>query len=73
LPKLKAEAPGFSALLLLVNPDTNNDLELTLFEDQDAKEKSEEPGGALEWKLDTLADILDGTPNIENFELKIIS
>ncbi len=73
MPELKEQVPGFSALLLLVNEETGSAIEVTLFESEEDRRRTEEDEGMLERKLDLLADILDEPPSIENHELKIIS
>jgi hypothetical protein len=73
MPELKEQVPGFSALLLLVNEDTGSAFDVTLFESEEDRRRTEEAGAMLERKLELLADILDEPPQIEPHELKIIS
>jgi hypothetical protein len=73
MPELKEQLPGFSSLLLLVNEDTDSAIEITLFESEEDRRRTEEDGGMVERKLEVLADILDEPPRIETHELKIIS
>jgi hypothetical protein len=72
LPELR-EQQGFSSLLLLCGSETGKVLELTLFEDEDAIQKSEEDGGMLDRKLDTLTRGFDVVPDVENYDLTILS
>jgi hypothetical protein len=60
-------------LLLLVNEEAGSTIEITLFESEEDRSRTEEDGGMLERKLELLADMLDEPPRIEAHELKIIS
>ena len=73
IPELQERVPGFSALLLLVNEEAGSAIEITLFESEEDRSRTEEDGGMFERKLELLADMLDEPPRIETHELKIIS
>ena len=60
---------GFSGLILLQDGDAGKTLELTLFEDKDAKEKSEQDGSILDRKVYALEGLLSESPSVENYEL----
>ena len=64
---------GFRAMLTLRNEDTNEMLELTLWQDEEARLESERPGGLLEWKLNALEAITGEAARVENYELRILS
>ena len=64
---------GFSALLLLWDADTGQALEITLWQNEDARQASEEEGGPVQQKLDTLTRILGKAPTFENYQLRIMS
>lgn len=73
LPYIEDRVPGFSALLLLVNPDTGSVLDITLFESEEDRRESEREGSMLDRKMDTLVRVLGEPPHIENYELRPIS
>lgn len=64
---------GFRALLLLWDPDPGEALEITLWQDEDARRASEEEGGPVKQKLDALSGILGGTPTFQTYQLRLIS
>jgi hypothetical protein len=64
---------GFGALLLLWNPDTGEALEITLWQDDDARQASEAEGGPVQQKLEELQDILGIRPTFANYQLRIMS
>ena len=64
---------GFRCMLLLTNEDTNETLELTLWQDEKARCKSERARGILEWKVNALETITAAAAPVENYELHLIS
>jgi hypothetical protein len=64
---------GYSALLLLWDPDTGEAQEISFWEDKEDREASEREGGPVEQKLNTLTDILGRTPTLKNYQLRIMS
>jgi hypothetical protein len=64
---------GFNALLLLWNPDTGEALEITLWEDEEARRSSEEEGGPVAKKLEALGELVGERPAFQSYELRIIS
>jgi hypothetical protein len=65
---------GFLTLLTLRNEDSNEMLEVTLWQDEEARLESERAGGLLEWKLNALEAITgEATTRVENYELRLIS
>ena len=59
-------------MLAVRNKDTNNTLEVSIWEDEEALRESEE-GGLLEWKANALERITGSTTAIENYELRLIT
>lgn len=64
---------GFHALLLLWDPDTGRALEVTLWENEEARSSSEGEGGPLLEKVEALEEILGERPEVHSYELRIIS
>ena len=64
---------GFRTMLTLRNEDTNEMLELTLWQDEEARLESERSGGLLEWKLNALETITGEATRVENYELRFMS
>jgi hypothetical protein len=64
---------GFNALLLLWDKDTGEALEVTLWEDEEARRSSEEEGGPVPTKMEVLGGIVGERPEIHSYELRIIS
>ncbi len=64
---------GFSALLLLWDADTGEALEVTLWEDEEARRSSEEEGGPVPTKMEALGGIVGERPEIHSYELRFIS
>ena len=73
LPYVEDRVQGFSALLLLVNPDTGSVFDITLFESEEDRRESEREESMLDRKMTTLAKVLGESPHIENYELRLIS
>jgi heme-degrading monooxygenase HmoA len=65
--------PGFTFVLLIRNKDTDETLEVSIWEDEDALRESEKEGGLLEWKANTLESITGSATDIENYELRLIT
>ncbi len=72
MPRLE-QRPGFSSLLVFFDPDTSRVLEITMFDSEDAKRESERDGRMLDQKLDILAKAVGASPDMENYELRLIS
>ncbi len=70
LPELRQQR-GFSALLLLCDAETGKALELTLLDSEDARQESEEEGGVLDQKLDTLTKTLGVMPKLKTTTRKL--
>jgi hypothetical protein len=64
---------GFLSMLTLLNEETNEMLELTLWRDEEARRESERSGGLLEWKLNALEAITGEATRVENYELRLMS
>ena len=64
---------GFNALLLIWNPDTQEALEITVWEDEEARSSSEEEGGPVPKKLEALGEMVGERPAFQSYELRIIS
>ena len=64
--------PGFTFVLLIRNNDTNETLEVSIWEDEDALRESEKEG-LVEWKANTLENITGSATAIENYELRLIT
>jgi heme-degrading monooxygenase HmoA len=64
---------GFAFVLLIRNKDTNETLEVSIWEDEDALRESEKEGGVVEWKTNVLENITDSATAIENYELRLIT
>ena len=64
---------GFRTMLTLRNEDTNEMLELTLWQDEEARLESERSGGLLEWKQNALEAITGESTRVENYELRLMS
>lgn len=65
--------PGFAGLLLLSDEDTGDTLEVTLWQDNNAKRESEKTGGLLDWKLSALEAITGEAPTVTNYNLRLMS
>ncbi len=72
LPEME-QYPGFSAMVLLRDADTGELLELTLWQDEEAKRTSEGEWELLKWKLQSLAAVSGQTPTVENYDLWLSS
>ena len=64
---------GFAFVLLITNKDTNETLEVSVWEDEDALRESEREGGILDWKTNVLESITGSATAIENYELRLIT
>jgi heme-degrading monooxygenase HmoA len=64
---------GFAFVLLIRNKDTNETLEVSIWEDEDALREGEMEGGVVEWKTNVLESITDSATAIENYELRLIT
>ena len=65
--------PGFTFVLLIRNKDTNETLEVSIWEDEDALRESEKEGGVVEWKTNTLESITGNATVVENYVLRLIT
>lgn len=65
------EHRGFRFLLLLWDADTGQALEVTLWDDEEARRSSEEEGGPVPRKVEALGEILGDKPTIQSYELRI--
>jgi heme-degrading monooxygenase HmoA len=63
---------GFTFVLLIRNKDTNETLEVSIWEDEEAFRESEE-GGLVDWKANALERITGSATAIENYELRLIT
>ena len=64
---------GFTFVLLIRNTDTNETLEVSIWEDEDALRESAQEGGVLDWKTNMIENITGDTTVIENYELRLIT
>jgi heme-degrading monooxygenase HmoA len=64
---------GFAFVLLVRNKDTDETLEVSIWEDEDALRESEKEGGVVDWKTNVLERITGNAPAIENYELRLIT
>src|SRR5918997_5840433 len=64
---------GFAFVLLIRNKDTDETLEVSIWEDEDALRESEKEGGVVDWKTNVLERITGNAPAIENYELRLIT
>ncbi len=64
---------GYTFVLLIRNKDTNETLEVSIWEDEDALRETEREGGLLEWKANVLEGITGSATDIENYELRLIT
>jgi heme-degrading monooxygenase HmoA len=64
---------GFTFVLLIRNTDTNETLEVSIWENEDALRESEREGGLLEWKANAIASITGSATDIQNYELRLIT
>ncbi len=64
---------GFAFVLLITNKDTNETLEVSVWEDEDALRESEREGGIVDWKTNVLESITGSATAIENYELRLIT
>jgi heme-degrading monooxygenase HmoA len=64
---------GYAFVLLIRNKDTNETLEVSVWEDEDALRESEKEGGLVEWKANVLESITGSATAIENYELRLIT
>jgi len=64
---------GFTFVLLIRNKNTNETLEVSIWEDEDALRESEKEGGVVDWKTSVLESITGNAPAIENYELRLIT
>jgi heme-degrading monooxygenase HmoA len=64
---------GFVYVLLLRNEETNETLEVSIWEDEEALRESEREGGVVERKANTLESITGNATAIENYELRLIT
>jgi heme-degrading monooxygenase HmoA len=65
--------PGFALVLLIRNKDTNETLEVSIWEDEDALRESEKEGGIVDWKTNVLESIAGSATAIETYELRLIT
>ncbi len=65
--------PGFTFVLLIRNNDTNETLEVSIWEDEEALRESAREGGVLDWKTNALESITGDTTVVENYELRLIT
>ncbi len=65
--------PGFAFVLLIRNKDTDETLEVSIWEDEDALRESAKEGGVVDWKTNVLERITGNAPAIENYELRLIT
>jgi heme-degrading monooxygenase HmoA len=63
---------GFRSLVLLWNADTGEALEVTLWEDEEARRSSEEEGGPVPRKVEALGKILGEKPAVRSYEMRIV-
>ncbi len=63
---------GFRSLILLWDADTGEALEVTLWEDEEARRSSEEEGGPVPAKMDVLGEIVGERPAVRSYEMRII-
>ncbi len=68
---MMGQQEGFRVLLLLWDPDTGEALEVTLWDSEEARRSSEEEGGPVPIKAETLGEILGDRPTIRSYELRI--
>ena len=64
---------GFALVLLIRNKDTNETLEVSIWEDEDALRESEKEGGIVDWKTNVLESIAGSATAIETYELRLIT
>jgi heme-degrading monooxygenase HmoA len=64
---------GFTFALVFRNEETNEAYEVSIWEDEDAVRESEEEGGVVEWKTNTLESITGSGTVVENYELRLIT
>jgi heme-degrading monooxygenase HmoA len=64
---------GYAFVLLITNKDTNETLEVSVWEDEDALRESEREGGIVDWKTNVLESITGSATAIENYELRLIT
>ena len=64
---------GFAFVLLIRNKDTDETLEVSIWEDEDALRESEKEGGVVDWKTNVLESATGNAPAIENYELRLIT
>jgi heme-degrading monooxygenase HmoA len=64
---------GFTFVLLIRNKDTNETLEVSVWEDEDALRETEKEGGIVDWKTNVLESITGSATAIENYELRLIT
>ena len=64
---------GFAFALVFRNEDTNETFEVSIWEDEEAVRESEEGGGVVEWKTNTLESITGSGTVVENYELRLIT
>jgi heme-degrading monooxygenase HmoA len=64
---------GFTFALVFRNEETNETYEVSIWEDEDAVRESEEEGGVVEWKTNTLESITGSGTVVENYELRLIT
>ena len=68
---MMGQQEGFRVLLLLWDPDTGEALEVTMWESEEARRSSEEEGGPVPIKAQTLDEILGDRPTVRSYELRI--
>ena len=64
---------GFTFALVFRNEETSETYEVSIWEDEDAVRESEEEGGVVEWKTNTLESITGSGTVVENYELRLIT
>ena len=64
---------GFAFVLLIRNKDTNETLEVSIWEDEGALRESEKEGGIVDWKTNVLESIIGSATAIETYELRLIT
>ena len=64
---------GYAFVLLIRNKDTDETLEVSVWDDEDAIRESEREGGVVEWKANVLERITGSATAIEHYELRLIT
>ena len=64
---------GYAFVLLIRNKETDETLEVSVWDDEEAIRESEKEGGVVEWKANMLERITGSTTAIEHYELRLIT